>query len=302
MDFVILGGALRVSKICLGSMSWGARNSAAEGHAQINAALAAGVNFIDTAEMYAIPPNAERFGATETIIGQWLAANPSQRDKIVIASKMVGKAPNMPWIRDGKTRSDRANVIAALDGSLQRLKTDYIDLYQLHWPDRPTNRFGLLDDPQMPDDADAVPLLETLQALDEQVKAGKIRHIGISNETAWGMMRFLWLAEQHGLSRIIAIQNVYNLLNRSYEIAQSEITRREGLSLLAYSPLARGTLSGKYLDGALPPLSSRALDSRKSRYDTPRGAAAPSAPTSSSSTTRAATTCAALPPSSRSAC
>ena len=277
MDYNNLPGTgIKVSKICLGTMTWGNQNTEAEGHEQMDYALEQGINFFDTAEMYAVPPKAETYGRTEEIIGDWFAAR-KNRDKVVLATKVVGRAPHFIWVRDGKARSDRANIVDALDNSLKRLKTDYIDLYQLHWPDRPANRFGKLGfeyDPEAEAEANAVPILETLQALDEQVRAGKIRHIGLSNDTPWGLMRFLHLAETHNLARVVSVQNPYNLLNRTYEIGLAEISIREDCGCLPYSPLAGGQLSGKYIGGQRPPGARRTLDKRSSRYGNPQAEAA----------------------------
>lgn len=268
---------LRVSEICLGTMTFGEQNTADEAFAQMDLAIDSGINFFDTAELYAIPPRAETFGATETIIGDWLHAR-GNRDRIILASKIAGPAPAMPWIRSGQNRPDRKNIIAALEGSLRRLRTDYIDLYQIHWPDRSNNRFGQLGYrvPRQEDSA-PTPILETLQVLGDLVQQGKIRHIGISNESPWGMMQWLHLAAQHNLPRIVSIQNPYNLLNRSFEIGLAEIAWQEKCGLLAYSPLARGTLSGKYLKGQRPTGSARAIDNRMSRYSSPECDAATAA-------------------------
>lgn len=258
---------LSVSAIGLGTMTWGRQNSEAEGHAQMDYALGEGVNFWDTAEMYAIPPTADTYGRTEEIIGTWFKAT-GKRDKVILASKVIGFTDGgFPWVRNGQAKLDRANVFAAVEASLRRLQTDYIDVYQLHWPDRPTNRFGARNYVHRPE-KDGTPIEETLAALDELVKSGKVRHIGVSNETPWGVMQFLKLAEERGLPRIASIQNAYNLLNRTFEQGLAEVSLREDVGLLAYSPLAAGTLSGKYLDGAVPAGSRRALDHRKSRYAT----------------------------------
>lgn len=265
-----------VSHLCLGTMTWGEQNTAAEGHEQMDYAVEQGINFFDTAEMYSVPPKAETYGRTEEIIGDWFRVR-NNRDQIILATKVVGRAPHFKWVRDGGARSDKANITAALEGSLKRLKTDYIDLYQLHWPDRPANRFGKLGfeyDEQAEAEANAVPILETLEALDELVKAGKIRHIGLSNDTPWGVMQFLSLAEKHGLARVVSVQNPYNLLNRTYEIGLAEISIREDCGGLPYSPLAGGQLSGKYIGGQRPAGARRTLDKRKSRYDNPQAEAA----------------------------
>jgi len=258
---------IQVSRICLGTMTWGEQNSEAEAHSQLDRAVEAGINFIDTAEMYPVPPRAETQGLTEQYLGSWLARQ-SQRDQLVIASKVSG--PGM--VREGN-RLDRKNIRQAVGDSLRRLQTDYIDLYQLHWPNRLTNFFGRLGYKHSPQD-DEVPIEESLEALAEQVEAGKIRHIGISNETPWGMMRYLALAEQAGLPRIVSIQNPYNLLNRTFEIGLAEIAQREDAGLLAYSPLAFGALSGKYLDGNQPEGARLTLYERFSRYTGERGQAA----------------------------
>lgn len=264
---------LKVSALCLGTMTFGEQNSTAEAFAQLDMALDAGVNFIDTAEMYAIPPRAETFGATETIIGKWLARS-GRRDDIVLATKVAG--PGRDWlthIRGGGNRLDRANIQAAVDGSLRRLGTDVIDLYQVHWPDRQANYFGQLGF-QAPQNDPAVPIEETLEALHELVQAGKVRHIGVSNETPWGTLRYLQLAEQNGWSRLVSIQNPYSLLNRSFEIGLAEIAHREQVGLLAYSPLGFGVLSGKYLDGQRPEGGRLTLFPHYERYSNPQAQAA----------------------------
>jgi len=235
--------ALQVSEICLGTMTFGAQNSEAEGHAQLDCAFAAGVNFIDTAEMYAVPPSAQSFGRSERIVGNWLLRQP--RDKVVLATKAAGPGRHLDWIRGGPSAFDRANLHAALDGSLQRLHTDYIDLYQLHWPARNQPMFGQWQyDPDS--ERAATPIRETLEALAERVKAGKIRYVGVSNEHPWGVMEFLRLAREHGLPRVVSLQNAYHLMNRTYESGLAELCHREKVSLLPYSPLAFGLLSGKY--------------------------------------------------------
>ena len=258
---------LSVSAIGLGTMTWGRQNTEAEGHAQMDYALGEGVNFWDTAEMYAIPPTADTYGRTEEVIGNWFKAT-GKRDKVILASKVIGAADGgFAWVRGGQAKLDRANIFAAVEASLRRLQTDYIDLYQLHWPDRSTNRFGPRNYVHRPE-KDGTPIEETLAALDELVKSGKVRYIGVSNESPWGVMQFLKLAEQKGLPRIASIQNAYNLLNRTFEQGLAEVSVREDVGLLAYSPLGAGTLSGKYLDGAVPAGTRRALDHRKSRYAT----------------------------------
>lgn len=255
MEYRRLGRTdLNVSVICLGSMTWGEQNTEADGHAQLDYAVAHGVNFIDTAEMYSTPPRKETYGSTERIIGTWLAKR-GKRDDVIIASKVLGRAQRFPYARPhlhgGETRLDRQSVVEACDASLKRLQTDYIDLYQLHWPDRDTNTFAKMNYEHNPED-EAVPLLETLEALDDLVKAGKVRHVAVSNETPWGVMSLLRLSEVHGLPRIMSIQNPYSLLNRAFEVGLAEVAIREEVGLLAYSPLGMGVLSGKYLDGKKP--------------------------------------------------
>ncbi|MFQ5470653.1 MAG: NADP(H)-dependent aldo-keto reductase [Gammaproteobacteria bacterium] len=255
---------ISVSKVCLGTMTWGEQNSEAEAHDQLDFALDAGVNFIDTAEMYPVPPKEDTYGLTETVIGTWLQKR-NNRDQIILASKVAGKADWLPYIRDGNICLDKRNIESALDASLTRLRTDYIDLYQLHWPDRNTNFFGKLGYQHRPDEESAS-LEESLHTLTTLVQKGKIRQIGISNETPWGAMHFLHIATQLGLSRIVSIQNPYNLLNRSFEIGLAEISHREDVGLMAYSPLAFGVLSGKYLDNRQPPDARLVLFDRFTRY------------------------------------
>ena len=245
---------ISVSEICLGSMTWGEQNSEADGHEQIDLALNRGVNFIDTAEMYSVPARAETYGSTERIIGSWFQKS-GRRQDVVLATKVASAGRDFGYMRPdlhgGKTGLDRASILAACDASLKRLKTDYIDLYQLHWPERPTNCFGQLRYRHHADDT-STPLEESLSALKELVDAGKIRAVGLSNETAWGITHALKLADKIGLPRIASTQNPYSLLNRTYEVALAEIGIREQVSLLAHSPLAFGVLSGKYLHGKRP--------------------------------------------------
>ena len=254
MEYRPLGNTdTRVSVICLGTMTFGEQNSREEAFAQMDTAVAAGVNFFDTAEMYAVPSRPETCHLTETYIGDWLAQR-GQRDDVVIATKIVGPSgmrhtsspPPLAWIRGGKTRHTRDYLQAAVDGSLQRLQTDYIDLYQLHWPDRNTNFFGQ-SHYRHNSEEEMTPLLETLTALGDLVAAGKIRYIGLSNETPWGLTQCLQLAQTAGVPRVVSVQNPYNLLNRSYEIGMAEISVRDQCGLLPYSPLAFGMLTGKYL-------------------------------------------------------
>lgn len=249
MQYNTLGNTdLNVSRICLGTMTFGEQNTEQEGHQQLDYAVSQGVNFIDTAELYAIPPCAETYGATEKIIGNWLQKR-GRRDDIILASKMAG--PGGDWvshIRDGGTRFDEKTIEAAVDASLKRLKTDYIDLYQLHWPERNTNYFGRLGYQQAADEQNLTPIIDTLQGLKKQIQAGKIRHIGLSNETPWGIMQFITLAKAMDLPLVVSVQNPYSLLNRTYEIGCAEISHREQVGLLAYSPLGFGVLTGKYLN------------------------------------------------------
>lgn len=261
---------LKVSRLALGTMTFGEQNSEREGHAQLDLALEAGINFIDTAEMYPVPPGPETYGATERIIGSWFQRS-GKRAKVILATKAAGPAQRLPQaahIRGGVSHFNRNNLEQAVNGSLARLKTDYIDLYQLHWPDRSTNHFGRLGYTPVSDEV-TVPIAETLEALGDLVKAGKIRHIGVSNETPWGVAQFLKLSEQGVGPRIASIQNPYNLLNRTYEIGLAEFSHREDVSLLAYSPLAFGVLSGKYLHGARPEGARLTRWERFSRYSGP---------------------------------
>lgn len=234
---------LDVSLICLGSMNWGSSNTQAEGHQQMDYALDQGVNFIDTAEMYAVPPTEKTYGRSEEVIGTWMRAR-GNRDKVIIATKVAGPDERLHYIRVGNPRLDKKNIDQAIDASLQRLQTDYVDLYQLHWPDRDTNTFGQLGY-QHPEDDDSVPLEETLSALADLVKGGKVRHLGISNETPWGTMRFLHLAETMGLPRMVTNQNPYSLLNRTFEQGCAEIAMREQVGLFAYAPMAAGGAFGQ---------------------------------------------------------
>lgn len=241
-----------VSLICLGTMTWGRQNTESQGHEQMDYALDQGVNFWDTAEFYAIPPTPETYGKTETIIGTWFANNKARRGDVVLASKIAGPGPD--WIRDGQNKIDRKNIIAAVEGSLGRLQTDYIDLYQLHWPNRGSYHFSQQWDyaPKFDKSAVEANFVEVLETLDEMVKAGKIRHIGLSDETTWGTMKYLELAEKHNLPRMQSVQNEYSLLCRLFEPDFQEVAIAEDCGLLAWSPLATGMISGKYLDGARP--------------------------------------------------
>ena len=268
MEYRQLGHSdINVSVICLGSMTWGEQNTEAEAHAQLDTALAHGVNFIDCAEMYPVPPRQETYGRTEQYIGTWLRQR-SNRSELILASKVAGRADWLDYIRDGNICFDRKNIETALDQSLTRLQTDYLDLFQLHWPDRQTNYFGKLGYEVDPGEH-CIAIEETLSVLNDLVATGKVRHIGLSNETPWGVMRFLELSRQHQWPRIVSIQNPYNLLNRSYEIGLAEISHRESTGLLAYSPLAFGVLSGKYLHGARPAGARLSLFERFTRYTNP---------------------------------
>lgn len=261
-----------VSLIGLGTMTWGQQNTEAEAHEQLDYALERGINFIDTAEMYPVPPKAETQGRTESYIGTWLARR-GDRDKLVLATKITGPGNGCVHIREGGTHFRRDHIRQALNGSLERLQTDYVDLYQLHWPERGTNFFGKLGY-QPSDGGLRTPVEETLEALAELVDEGKIRHIGLSNETPWGVMSFLAAADRMGLPRVATVQNPYNLLNRTYEIGLAEVGHRENVGLLAYSPLAFGMLSGKYLAGARPDGARLSLFSRFTRYFKEQGEAA----------------------------
>ena len=240
--------SVEVSVICLGTMTWGEQNTEQEAHRQLDFAVERGVNFIDLAEMYPVPPKAETQGLTEHYFGSWLA-DYSDRERLIIATKVSG--PGMQSYIRGGPELTRAHITQALDQSLQRIGTDYIDLYQVHWPSRKTNFFGQLG--YQHEEADtSTPIEETLEALHDLVQSGKVRYIGISNETPWGTMSYLNLARLHGWPRVVSVQNPYNLLNRTYEIGLAEIAHREQVGLLAYSPLGFGVLSGKYLDGQKP--------------------------------------------------
>ncbi len=270
MEYRTLGTTdLRISRICLGTMTWGEQNSEADAHAQLDLAVAAGVNFVDTAEMYPVPPRGETQGRTEAYIGSWLARR-GRRQDIVLASKVIGPGA-FPYLRGGP-RLDRAQVHAACEASLKRLQTDYLDLYQVHWPQRPTNYFGELGYAHRGDGE--VTIEETLSALGELVQQGKVRHLGISNETPWGLAEYLRLHRERSLPPVVSIQNPYSLLNRSFEIGLAEFAHRERVELLAYSPLAFGVLSGKYLDGARPAGARLTLFARFGRYNGEHAAAA----------------------------
>ena len=263
MNRRVLGRSdVTVSQICLGTMTWGEQNSEAEAHAQMDLALALGVNFFDAAEMYPVPPRAETQGRTEQYIGSWFRKIGRRKD-VVLATKVTGPG-EFPYLRGG-TRLDRKSIFAACEASLARLQTDWIDLYQVHWPERSTNYFGKLGYAPR-DDARATPIEETLSALAELQAQGKIRQIGLSNETPWGVAEYLRLHREKSLPRPVSIQNPYSLLNRSFEVGLAEFAHREDVGLLAYSPLGFGVLSGKYLGGARPHNARLSLFTRFQRY------------------------------------
>ncbi len=272
MQTVTLGTSdLHVSPVCLGTMTFGEQVGTGDAHAILDHALARGIDFIDTAEMYSVPARRETFGATETVIGQWFAKRPDVRRRVVLATKVAGPSRNMDWIRGGATDLKPEHIAQACDDSLRRLQTDVIDLYQIHWPNRNAPIFGgLYFDPAK--DQPQTSILEQLQALGELVKAGKVRHIGLSNETPWGLVEFLRVAEAHGLPRVVSVQNPYALVNRSLDNALDETLYRTGTALLAYSPLGFGTLTGKYdapgFDPAQPELGriARFESMRKQRW------------------------------------
>jgi aryl-alcohol dehydrogenase-like predicted oxidoreductase len=274
MEYRRLGRTdLNVSLICLGTMTWGQQNTEADGHGQMDYALEQGINFFDTAELYSIPPRPETQGSTERIIGSWFKARGS-RDKVILASKVIGRSDST-WYRDDGSKGElsRAQIEEAVNKSLKRLQTDYIDLYQIHWPDRPMP-WGSNPTIFRHQEGQSHPIAETVEIMTDLVKAGKIRHFGLSNESAWGTMTFLKHADAKGQARVQSVQNAYNLLNRTYEVALAEVTMHENVSLLAYSPLAQGYLTGKYLDGARPPGARTTLFSRGQRYENPTAEAA----------------------------
>ena len=270
MNYKSLGKSdIKVSTIGLGTMTWGEQNSEKEAFEQMDYAQDAGVNFFDTAELYPVPPSNKTRGETSRIIGRWIK-NKKNRNKIIIADKIVGRS-GMNWFRKNseQTRLNKSQIIFALDRSLKDLDTDYIDLYQLHWPDRPINVFSGLEYVHK-ETQETNTILEVIETLEDSIKKGKIRSFGISNETPWGTSEYIKYSETKNLSRPVSIQNPYNLLNRSFEVGLSEISIRENVGLLAYSPLASGTLSGKYLDGKLPEGSRLKLfGNRYPRYRTP---------------------------------
>lgn len=250
---------IKVSKICLGSMTWGNQNTEAEGHAQLDYAIDHGINFIDTAELYPVPANAETYGRTSEIIGTWLKKT-GNRDKVIIASKIAGGGDYTTHIR---TTGFATSIEEAVNGELRRLQTDYIDLFQLHWPERDTNRFGIRD---YTHDSWEDNFNEVLKSLQKVIDSGKVRYVGLSNETPWGTMRYLEEHRKQALPRMITIQNAYSLLNRTFEGGLSEVSLREDIGLLAYSPMAFGVLSGKYLKGTAADNARLKLFPRFSRY------------------------------------
>jgi len=264
---------LSVSVICLGTMTFGEQNSQEDGFDQMDYALERGVNFFDTAELYAVMPRKETYGKTEEILGNWFQEK-KNRDKIILASKIASKSDGLEWIREGSENLgfDKKNMNAAIDASLKRLKTDYIDLYQLHWPERKVPKFGQLDYKYDPKDNNWTTIEEVLSNLNELIKAGKVRHVGLSNETPWGMIKFIEVAKQKNLPRMMSVQNVYSLVNRVFDIGHSEVAIKENCGLLAYSPLAGGRLSGKYIGGINPKNARYTLwPQRFSRHHTERG-------------------------------
>ena len=262
-----------VSVICLGTMTFGEQNSEKEGFEQMDYAIDRGVNFIDTAEMYAVPTKAETYGKTEEIVGNWIKSK-KNRDKIILATKIASKSSGLSWVREGgkKLSFNKKNVNAAIEASLKRLKTDYVDLYQLHWPERNVPKFGVMDFEYDPNDNEWTAIEEVLENLNQLITQGKVRYIGVSNETPWGLMKFMQVAKEKKLPIMVSIQNVYNLVNRVFDIANSEVSLRENCGLLAYSPLAGGRLSGKYLNDQNPKNSRYTLfASIFERHRTPRG-------------------------------
>tara|TARA_A100001011_G_scaffold393375_1_gene483063 strand:- start:592 stop:1629 length:1038 start_codon:yes stop_codon:yes gene_type:complete len=269
MNYKKLGNTdIDVSTICLGTMTWGEQNTEVEGFEQMDYAFDKGINFWDTAEIYSIPPKEETYGDTEVIIGNWFKKS-KKRDKVILASKVAG--PMRSYVRGGGNNYGEKKITKALEESLKRLKTDYIDLYQLHWPERNTNYFGKFGYEHKKDENQWTAFEDILESLKKFIDQGKIRYIGISNETAWGLSKFLELSNQKNLPRVIAVQNPYNLLNRSYEVGLAEISIREKSGLLAYSPLAFGYLTGKYRNNKLPKGSRMDLFKDFTRYQNDNG-------------------------------
>ena len=250
MKFRKLGNTdLDVSIICLGTMTWGTQNSEKDAFEQMDYSVSNGINFFDTAEIYSVPPNLESYGKTEAMIGNWFEKR-KKREKIILASKVAG--PRCEWIRSGENNYNEKNIGKAIDGSLKRLKTDYIDLYQLHWPERSTNCFGRREYEINKSEGEWNNFESVLYALDKFIKSGKIRYIGMSNETPYGLSKYIELSKNKNLPRMMSVQNPYSLVNRTYEIGMSEISIREKCGLLVYYPLAAGALSGKYRNGQMP--------------------------------------------------
>ncbi len=259
---------VKVSKICLGTMTWGEQNTEAEGHEQMDYALDQGINFFDTAELYSVPARAETYGSTERIIGTWFKKT-GNRDKIILASKIAGPGPYTAHIRTGGFA--KHEIDDAVEKSLKRLQTDYIDLYQLHWPERNTHFFGKRDYTHEPSEQWKDNFQEILESLDAVIKSGKVRYVGLSNEVPWGVMRYLEESRKHGLPKMITIQNPYSLINRTFEGGNAEVSMRENIGLLPYSPLGSGSLSGKYIGGKRPAKSRGALfPNFLARYDSPQ--------------------------------
>ena len=257
MKFRKLGTTdIDVSLICLGTMTWGTQNTEKDAFEQMDYAVSQGINFFDTAEIYSVPPTSDSYGKTEVMIGNWFEKR-KNRDKIILASKVAG--PGCDWIRGGGNNFDEKKIGEAIDGSLKRLKTDYIDLYQLHWPERSTNFFGRRDYLFNNKEGNWNSFESILEALEKYIKSGKIRHIGMSNETPYGLSRYLEISKNKGAPRMMSVQNPYNLVNRTYEIGMSEISIREKCGLLVYYPLAAGALSGKYRNGKMPKESRMTL-------------------------------------------
>ena len=257
MKFKKLGNTdLDVSLICLGTMTWGTQNTEKDAFEQMDYSISQGVNFFDTAEIYSVPPTSESYGKTEVMIGNWFEKR-KNRDKIILASKVAG--PGCDWIRGGGNNFDEKKIGEAIDGSLKRLKTDYIDLYQLHWPERSTNFFGRRDYSYNNKEGEWNSFENILDALGKYIKSGKIRYIGMSNETPYGLSRYLEISKNKGAPRMMSVQNPYSLVNRTYEIGMSEISIRQKCGLLVYYPLAAGALSGKYRNGEMPKNSRMAL-------------------------------------------
>ena len=257
MKFKKLGTTdLDVSLICLGTMTWGTQNTEKDAFEQMDYSIESGINFFDTAELYSVPPNSESYGKTETMIGNWFEKR-KNREKIILATKVAG--PGCNWIRGGGNNFDEKSIGEAINGSLKRLKTDYIDLYQLHWPERSTNFFGRRDYTLDSEEDDWNSFESVLKALEKFIKRGKIRYIGMSNETPYGLSKYIELSKNKNLPRMMSVQNPYNLVNRTYEIGMSEISIREKCGLLVYYPLATGALSGKYRNGQMPKNSRQAL-------------------------------------------